>query len=109
MDMMENKTQTTRKSKVRICPFCGHHGHKLLHDTVKIRYEDGETEIRDIYQMECKCCGAKGPTEYSARFAVESWNFLHKKPAHSDDPMEEDFEYEDCLDLTEESENEENG
>lgn len=79
--------------KVRICPFCGHHGHELLHSTVKVRYEDGETEICDIWQMECKCCGARGPTEYEPRFAVESWNMLHRKPAHDDDPMEEDFTY----------------
>ena len=79
--------------KVRFCPFCGHHGHELLHSTVKIRYEDGETETRDIWQMECRCCGARGPTEYEPRFAVESWNMLHRKPAHNDDPVEEDFTY----------------
>ena len=57
------------KAKVRICPFCGHHGHKLLYSTVKVRYEDGEIEIQDVWQMECKCCGARGPTEYEPRFA----------------------------------------
>ena len=84
-----------RKTDVRICPFCGHHGHKLNHSTVKMRYEDGETEVRDIWQMECICCGAMGPTEYRPMFAVESWNYLHEKPAHGDDPLEEAFEYED--------------
>ena len=85
----------TTKSKVRICPFCGHHGHELLHSTVKIRYEDGETEMRDVWQMECRCCGARGPTEYRPRFAVESWNYMHEKPAHSEDLIEQTFEYED--------------
>lgn len=94
---MENKV------KVRICPFCGHHGHHLLYSTVKVRYEDGETELHDVWQMECGCCGARGPTESDPRFAVESWNFLHKKPAHNDDPMEEEFTYDP--DLIKEKEN----
>ena len=94
------------KSKVKICPFCGHHGHKLLYDTVKVRYEDGETEIHDIWQMECKCCGARGPTESEPRFAIDSWNVLYKKPAHNDDPMEEDFEYDpDLIKAKEENKN----
>ena len=79
--------------KVKFCPFCGHHGHELLHSTVDVRYEDGEHEIRDIWQMECKCCGARGPTEYEPRFAIESWNTIHKSLAHKDDPMEEDFAF----------------
>lgn len=87
-----------KTTDVRICPFCGHHGHKLNHSTVKMRYEDGETEVRDIWQMECICCGAMGPTEYRPMFAVESWNYLHEKPAHGDDPLEEAFEYEDPYD-----------
>lgn len=58
-----------------------------------MRYEDGEHEIRDIWQMECRCCGARGPTEYEPRFAIESWNAIHKRPAHDDDPMEEDFAF----------------
>ena len=91
------------KAKVRICPFCGHHGHKLLYSTVKVRYEDGETEIHDVWQMECKCCGARGPTEYEPRFAIESWNMLHKKPAHSDDPVEEEMTFDP--DLIKEKEN----
>ena len=86
---------SSKTSKVRICPFCGHHGHKLNHRTVKMRYEDGETEVRDIWQMECGCCGAMGPTEYTPRFAIESWNVLYQMPAHNDDPMEEDFTYDE--------------
>lgn len=86
---------SSKTSKVRICPFCGHHGHKLNHRTVKVRYEDGETEVRDIWQMECDCCGAMGPTEYTPRFAIESWNVLYQMPAHNDDPMEEDFTYDE--------------
>ncbi len=93
------------KAKVRICPFCGHHGHGLLHDTVKVRYEDGETEIRDLWQMECKCCGARGPTEYEPRFAIESWNMLYGKPAHNDDPMEDDFIYDPDLIKAKDKEN----
>lgn len=91
-----------KTTDVRICPFCGHHGHKLNHSTVKMRYEDGETEVRDIWQMECICCGAMGPTEYRPMFAVESWNYLHEKPAHGDDPLEEAFEYEDPYDYPDE-------
>lgn len=81
--------------KVKICPFCGHHGHGLLYSTVNVRYEDGERDVRDIWQLECRCCGARGPTEYIPRFAIESWNVLHKKPSHDDDPMEEDFTFDE--------------
>lgn len=45
--------------------------------------------------MECRCCGARGPTEYEPRYAVESWNVNHTKPAHSEDKMFEDFIYEE--------------
>lgn len=79
--------------KARICPFCGHHGHELLYFTVDIRYEDGEHDVNDIWQMECRCCGARGPTEYTPRLAVESWNALYRKPAHGDDPIEVDFTF----------------
>ena len=81
------------KLEVRICPFCGHHGHELLHTTVDVRYEDGEHDVNDIWQMECKCCGARGPTEYDPRLAAESWNFICQKPAHEDDPMMEEFSF----------------
>ena len=81
--------------KVKFCPFCGHHGHKLLYSTVKVRYEDGETETRDVWQMECRCCGARGPTEYCPEFALESWNIVYGKPAHDDDPVEEDFTFDE--------------
>ena len=91
-----------KTTDVRICPFCGHHGHNLLCKEVDIRHEDGGTEVRHIYQMECRCCGARGPTEYRPMFAVESWNYLHEKPAHSEDPLEEAFEYEDPYDYPDE-------
>ena len=81
--------------KVKICPFCGHHGHELLFSTVNVRYEDGERGVNDIWQLECKCCGARGPTEYTPELAIESWNLLHRKPAHADDPMEEDFTFDE--------------
>ncbi len=97
------------KSKVRICPFCGHHGHNLLHFNVNVRDEDGLVEIHDIWQMECKCCGARGPTECEPRFAVESWNIIHRKPAHDDDPMEDDFVYDPDLIQAKEKENTKNG
>ena len=84
-------------TKVRICPFCGHHGHNLLHFAVNVRDEAGLNETHDIWQMECKCCGAKGPTEYKPRFAIESWNILYDRPAHDDDPTEEDFIYDPNL------------
>ena len=84
----------TKTAKVRFCPFCGHHGHRLLHDVVNTRYEDGSTEERSIWQMECECCGARGPTEYTPDFAVESWNAIYRNPAHDDDPVDEDFEFE---------------
>ena len=93
--------------KVKICPFCGHHGHKLLYSTVNVRYEDGERDVNDIWQMECKCCGARGPTEYTPRFAIESWNVLYRHPAHNDDPMEEDFTFDE--DLIKRKETEDNG
>lgn len=92
-------------TKIKFCPFCGHHGHQLLYDTAKVRYEDGETEIQDIWQMECKCCGARGPTESEPRFAIESWNLLYRKPAHNDDPVEEEFSYNSDLIKTKEHEN----
>ena len=95
----------TTKSKVKFCPFCGHHGHQLLYDTAKVRYEDGETEIQDIWQMECKCCGARGPTEYTPEFAIDSWNMLYWHPAHNDDPVEEEFSYNADLIKTKEHEN----
>ena len=79
--------------KVRICPFCGHHGHELLYTTVDVRYEDGEHDTNDIWQLECRCCGARGPTEYEPRFAIESWNAINRRPAHDDDQMEEDFTF----------------
>ena len=85
------------KSKVKICRFCGHHQHELLHNTVKVRYEDGTCEKCDIWQMECGCCGSRGPTEYDPRSAIESWNMIYSKPAHNDDPMEEDFTYDEDL------------
>lgn len=81
------------KSKVRICPFCAHHGHRLNYRPVNVRYEDGETEVHDVWQMECRCCGAMGPTESRPDLAIESWNMLQTRPAHSDDPLEEDFTF----------------
>ena len=86
------------KSKVRICPFCGHHGQQLHVEKHEMnqRWEDGSYDrgTIGIYSIECKCCGARGPTEYNPRFAVDSWNCLYKKPAHDDDPVETDFECE---------------
>ena len=79
--------------KVRICPFCAHHGHRLNYRPVKVRQEDGETEVHDVWQMECRCCGAMGPTESRPDLAIESWNMLQTRPAHSDDPLEEDFTF----------------
>ena len=79
--------------KVKICPFCGHHGHELTTFTVAYDGEDGGKEIRRLWQMKCRCCGAMGPTEGDPRFAIESWNILYRNPAHDDDPMEEDFTY----------------
>ena len=79
--------------KVKFCPFCGHHGHELLHSTVDVRCEVDEHETRDIWQVGCKCCGARGPTEYEPRFAIDSWNAIHKRPIHDDDPMYEDFAF----------------
>lgn len=93
--------------KVKFCPFCGHHGHNLLHFTVNDRNEDGLIETHDIWQMECKCCGAKGPIEYNQRFAIESWNIIYRHPAHDDDPMEEDFTFDE--DLMKRKETEDNG
>ena len=56
--------------------------------------------------MECKCCGARGPTEYEPRFAIESWNMLYLTPAHNDDQMEDDFIYDpDLIKAKEENRN----
>ena len=51
--------------------------------------------VRKLYQVECKCCGEKGPVECEPRYAIESWNHIHSNPAHDDDQKEIDFEYED--------------
>lgn len=86
------------KSKVRICPFCGHHGQELHVEPHELseRWEDGTVDktLVGIYSVKCHCCGARGPEEYNPRFAIDSWNCVCKKPAHSDDPMEVDFECE---------------
>ena len=81
--------------KVKICPFCGHHGHELLYFTKTVMYKDGEYDVKDIWQMGCKCCGARGPTEYSPRFAIESWNMIYHKPAHGEDPKEVYFDFDE--------------
>ena len=86
------------KAKARLCPFCGHHGQELNVEErdMSFHWEDGTRDIEHIglYSVKCKCCGARGPEEYNPRFAVDSWNCLHKKPAHDDDPVEIDFECE---------------
>ncbi len=70
--------------KLRICPYCGHHGQKLVS-------EQGE---RTKYQVECQCCGAKGPIEFKVEDALWSWNLRHTRPAHDDDQEKIEFIYE---------------
>ena len=84
--------------KIRICPFCGHHGQEIVYSTYDGLHKEDEGSpcekvVRKLYQVECKCCGAKGPVEYEPRCAIESWNHIYSKPAHNDDPKEIDFEY----------------
>lgn len=86
--------------KIRICPFCGHHGQELVSSTYEGLHKEDEGSpcekvIRTLYQVKCHCCGAIGPVEYEPRYAIESWNLTYDEPAHNDDPMEIDFEYDD--------------
>lgn len=94
------------KSKVRVCPFCGHHGQELHVEPRDITYtwEDASQEKKHIgvYSIHCRCCGARGPEEYNPRFAIDSWNCFYKKAAHDDDPIEVDFECEYDENLVEE-------
>lgn len=79
--------------KVKFCPFCGHHAHKLIYSPVNVSNEDGIFEARDIWQMECKYCGARGPTESTPLFAIKSWNAIYREPAHDDNFIYNDFTF----------------
>lgn len=87
------------KMKVRFCPLCGHHGQKLVSSTFEGLHKDDEGSpcvpvTRVTWQVECQCCGARGPIEFDAECALDSWNFRHVRPAHEDDPEWIDFIYE---------------
>lgn len=88
-----------KTTKVRICPFCGHHGQELIRE-----YRGDNTCGTDVWHIHCKCCHADGPEELEADYAIDSWNHIYKRPAHSDDPMEVEFPYEDCLLMTTDNE-----
>ena len=97
--MGKKESDIDYEHSVRVCPFCGHHGQKLVvvpHHLIN-RDEGGEIleEHHELWHVECNCCGARGPEEFEARFAVNSWNINHAKPAHDDDPLFLDFPYDE--------------
>lgn len=89
----------TNTFKLRICPYCGHHGQKLVSSTFEGLHKEDEGSpcvpvIRKLYQVECQCCGAKGPIEFKVEDALWSWNLRHTRPAHDDDQEKIEFIYE---------------